>query len=59
VFLQTVLHRFHMGRTVAFAVAVALIAVATFTGQPVLLTGVVLAGLVATMVILTGRATAD
>ncbi len=59
VFLQTLLHGFHRPRTVAFGVAVALIAGATFTGQPVLLSGVVLAGLVATMVVLTARPAAD
>ena len=59
VFLQTLLHGFHRGRTVAFAVAIALIAGATFTGQPVLLTGIVLTGLVATMVVLTARAAGD
>jgi hypothetical protein len=32
---------------------------ATITGQPVLLTGIVLAGLVATMLIVTARASAD
>jgi low temperature requirement protein LtrA len=50
-FIQTLLHGVHRERLLAFAVAVVLIGAATFTGQPVLCTGVVLAALVAALVV--------
>ena len=50
-FIQTLLHGVHRDRLLAFGVAVALIVGATFTGQPVLLTGLVLAALVAVLVV--------
>ena len=54
-FLHRLLHPMSNARVLAFAVAVAGIAGATFTGQPVLLTGVVMALLVATMLTMTAR----
>jgi low temperature requirement protein LtrA len=54
-FVQTLLYSAHTDRFVAVGVALLLIAAATFTGQPVLLTGLVLAGLVATLLMLAGR----
>jgi low temperature requirement protein LtrA len=54
-FLQTLLHRLSPPRVAAFAVAVIAVAGATFTGQPVFVTGVVLAALVAVMLVITAR----
>jgi low temperature requirement protein LtrA len=56
VFLHTLLRGFHLLRTVAFAVAVVTVALATFTGQPVFVTGVALGALVAILVAMTARA---
>jgi low temperature requirement protein LtrA len=50
-FIQTLLHGVHRDRLLGFGAAVALIVGATFTGQPVLLTGVVLAALVALLLV--------
>ncbi len=58
-FIQTLLHGVHRDRLLGYGVAVALIAAATFTGQPVLLTGVVLAALVALLVVLHERFARD
>jgi low temperature requirement protein LtrA len=58
-FIQTLLHGVHVDRLVGFGVAVALIVGATFTGQPVLLTGVVLAALVVLLVLLHERYVRD
>jgi low temperature requirement protein LtrA len=55
-FVQTLLYGAHRDRLVALVVAVALIGGATFTGQPVLLTGLVLTALVAAFVVLHGNA---
>jgi low temperature requirement protein LtrA len=54
-FLQTLLFGVRRTRLAVFAAAVLLVVAATFTGQPVLLTGVVLAVLVATMFVITER----
>jgi low temperature requirement protein LtrA len=43
VFIQTLLHGFHASRAAGFAGAVVVIGVATFTGQPVFITGIALA----------------
>jgi low temperature requirement protein LtrA len=58
-FLQTLLHRLSAPRVAAFAVAVIAVAGATFTGQPVLVTGVVLAALVAAMLVITAQSAAS
>jgi low temperature requirement protein LtrA len=55
VFLQTLLHGFHRLRTAVFAVAVVMIGLATFTGQPVFVTGVVLAAAVAALLVMSAR----
>jgi len=55
VFLQVVLHGVHTDRLTAVVVAIVLIAAATFTGQPGLLTGIVMVLLIATLVALTSR----
>jgi cyanate permease len=55
-FLQRVLHRMSNARVGAFALAAACIGGATFTGQPVLASGLVLAVLVAVMLVITARA---
>jgi low temperature requirement protein LtrA len=54
-FLQRLLHHMSVARLSVFAVAAVCIGVATFTGEPVLATGVVLALLVATMQVLAER----
>jgi Ca2+/H+ antiporter len=46
-FVQVLLYGMHTRRLVAIAIAVLLVAASTFTGQPVLVTGLVLAALVA------------
>jgi low temperature requirement protein LtrA len=55
-FIQTRLHGVHRARSTATGVAVALVVVATFTGQAVFVTGLVLAGFVAVVLFLTERA---
>jgi low temperature requirement protein LtrA len=55
-FLQTLLHGVRFDRLVALGAAVVLVGGATFTDQPVLVTGLLLAGLVAVLVVLTDRA---
>jgi low temperature requirement protein LtrA len=57
-FLQVLLFGVHRMRLAVFATAVLLVAAATFTGQPVLLTGIVLAALVATMFVIATRTAA-
>jgi low temperature requirement protein LtrA len=57
-FLQSYLHGRQPDRMLAFVVAIVLVAAATFTGQPVLLTGVVLAVLVGVLVAMQERAAA-
>jgi low temperature requirement protein LtrA len=54
-FVQVLLYGVHRDRLVATGVALLLVAGATFTGQPVLLTGVVLVGLVGALLVLRGR----
>jgi low temperature requirement protein LtrA len=54
-FIHTLLHGAQRDRLVTYGVAVALVGVATVTGQPVLFTGVVLAVLVTALVILNER----
>jgi low temperature requirement protein LtrA len=54
-FIHTLIHGARRDRLVTFGIAVALVGVATFTGQPVLLTGVVLACLVASLIMLNER----
>jgi low temperature requirement protein LtrA len=54
-FVQTLLYGVHKDRFVAVGVALVVVVAATFTGQPVLLTGLVLAGLVASLIVLSGR----
>lgn len=55
-FLQRLLHHLSAARMGAFALAAACIGGATFTGEPVLASGLVLAALVATMLVITARA---
>jgi low temperature requirement protein LtrA len=57
-FVQTLIAGVHRDRLAAVGVALALIVAATFTGQPVLLTGLVLAGLVAVLLYRNERASA-
>jgi len=57
-FIEALTHGLPRARVIAFAVALVLVAVATFTAQPVFVTGIVLAALVATNVAITARATA-
>jgi low temperature requirement protein LtrA len=54
-FVQTLLYGVHKDRFVAVGIALVMIVAAMFTGQPVLLTGLILAGLVATLIVLAGR----
>ena len=54
-FIHTLLYGARRVSLAATVVAVAVVGVATFTGQPVLVTGVVMAALVATTILLTGR----
>jgi low temperature requirement protein LtrA len=54
-FVHILLYGVHRDRLAAVLVAVALVAAATFTGQPVLLTGVVLAVLVGVLVAIGAR----
>ena len=54
-FIHTLLHGAQADRLVTYGTAVALVGVSTFTGQPVLLTGLVLAALVAALVVLNER----
>ncbi len=55
-FLQSYLHGAQPDRLLAFVVALVLVGAATFTGQPVLLTGLVLAVLVGVLVAMQERA---
>ncbi len=55
-FLQSYLHGAQPDRLLAFVVALVLVGAATFSGQPVLLTGLVLAVLVGVLVVLQERA---
>jgi low temperature requirement protein LtrA len=57
-FLHALLFGVHRMRLAVFAAAVLLVVAATFTGQPVLVTGIVLAALVATMFLITTRTAA-
>jgi uncharacterized protein (DUF58 family) len=54
-FIQTLLYGVHRDRLGALLIAVVLVAGATFTGQPVLVTGLALAALVAALVVLAER----
>jgi low temperature requirement protein LtrA len=54
-FIQTLLDGVHRDRLGALLIAVVLVAGATFTGQPVLVTGLALAALVAALVVLAER----
>jgi hypothetical protein len=54
-FIHTLLHGAQKDRLVTYGIAVTLVVASTFTGQPVLFTGVVLAGLVAALVVLNER----
>jgi len=54
-FLHALLHDVQRIRWGAFGIGAALIAGATFTGQPVLLTGIVLVAMVAVMIVITER----
>jgi low temperature requirement protein LtrA len=56
VFIQTLLFGVHRLRLAVSVAAVMLIAVATFTGQPVLVSGVVLAALIAALFVISARA---
>jgi low temperature requirement protein LtrA len=56
-FLQSYLHGAQPDRALAFGVAILLVGAATFTGQPVLLTGLVLAILVGVLVAMQERTT--
>jgi hypothetical protein len=58
VFIQTLLFGVHRLRLAVSAVAVLLVAAATFTGQPVLVTGIVLALLTGAMFLISARAAA-
>ena len=55
-FIQTLLYGVYRDRLGALLVGVACVGAATFTGQPVLLTGLVLAALVAVLLVLHERA---
>jgi len=55
-FIQTLLYGVHHERLLALLVALVLVGGATFTGQPVLLTGLVLSALVATLIVFQARA---
>ena len=59
VFIQTLLFGVHRLRLAVSAVALLLVAAATFTGQPVLVTGIVLAALIAAMLLISARAAAS
>jgi low temperature requirement protein LtrA len=59
VFIQTLLFGVHRLRLAVSAVAVLLVAAATFTGQPVLVTGIVLALLTAAMFLISARTAAS
>ncbi len=56
--IEALTHGLPRSRVSAFAVALCVVVVATFTAQPVLVTGIVLAALVATNVAITARLTA-
>jgi low temperature requirement protein LtrA len=56
-FIHTLLYGVRRDRLTAAVIVSVLVAAATFTGQPVLVTGVALAGLVAALVTLTARRT--
>jgi low temperature requirement protein LtrA len=58
-FVQTLLHGVHRERLGAMAAALVLVGAATFTGQPVLLTGVVLSVLVGVLVALAARSVVE
>lgn len=55
-FIHTLLYGMQRDRLTAMFVAIALVGVATFTGQPALMTGVVLSALVAALITMSGRA---
>jgi low temperature requirement protein LtrA len=57
-YIQTLLYGVHRDRLGALGVALLVVAASTFTGQAVLVTGVVLAALVAILVALTARSAA-
>ena len=59
VFIQTLLYGVRRLHLAVSAVALLLVAAATFTGQPVLVTGIVLALLVAAMFLISARAAAS
>ncbi len=54
-FIHTLLHGVHTDRLAASAVAIVLVGVATVTGQPVFITGLVLAGLVVALIVMRER----
>jgi low temperature requirement protein LtrA len=54
-FIQTLLYGVHRDRFAAVLVAAALVGGSTFTGQPVLCSGIVLAGLIAVLVVMQTR----